>query len=116
MIGQIKGGKLRPLATWGDKRLAALPDVPTFKELGYDVEFYIWSGLFAPASTPAPVMTILRNAAKQAVEDPEFKTIMTKIETPIYYLDAPEFQKFWDRDAAMLAAAVRRVGKVEDKK
>ncbi len=116
VIGQIKGGKLRPLATWGDKRLAALPDVPTFKELGYDVEFYIWSGLFAPAGTPAPVMTVLRNAAKQAVEDPEFKTIMTKIETPIHYLDAPEFQKFWDKDAAMLAAAVKRVGKVEDKK
>jgi tripartite-type tricarboxylate transporter receptor subunit TctC len=116
VIGQIKGGKLRPLATWGDKRLAALPDVPTFKELGYDVEFYIWSGLFAPAGTPAPVMAALRNAARQAVEDPEFKAIMAKIETPIHYLDAPEFQKFWDKDAAMLAAAVRRVGKVEDKK
>jgi tripartite-type tricarboxylate transporter receptor subunit TctC len=115
VIGQIKGGKLRPLATWGDKRLAALPDVPTFKELGYDVEFYIWSGLFAPAGTPAPVIGALRNAAKQAVEDPEFKSIMAKIETPIHYLDAPEFQKFWDKDAAMLAAAVKRVGKVEDK-
>ncbi len=116
VIGQIKGGKLRPLATWGDKRLAALPDVPTFKELGYDVEFYIWSGLFAPAGTPAPVLNSLRQAAKQAVEDPEFKSMMAKIETPIYYLDAPQFQKFWDKDAAMLAAAVKRVGKVEEKK
>ena len=116
VIGQIKGGKLRALATWGSKRLAALPDVPRFKELGYDAEFYIWSGLFAPAGTPAPVIAALRKAAKQAVEDPEFKAIMTKIETPIYYLDAPEFQKFWDKDAAMLAAAVKRVGKVEDKK
>ena len=116
VIGQIKGGKLRPLATWGEKRLAALPEVPTFKELGYDVEFYIWSGLFAPAGTPAPVMAMLRSAARQGVEDAEFKAIMTKIETPIYYLDAPEFQKFWDKDAAMLAGAVRRVGKVEDKK
>jgi tripartite-type tricarboxylate transporter receptor subunit TctC len=115
VIGQIKGGKLRPLATWGDKRLAALPGVPTFKELGYDVEFYIWSGLFAPAGTPAPVMAALRNAARQAVEDAEFKSIMAKIETPIHYLDAPEFQKFWDKDAAMLAAAVKRVGKVEEK-
>ena len=53
---------------------------------------------------------------KQAVEDAEFKAIMAKIETPIHYLDAPEFQKFWDKDAAMLAAAVKRVGKVESKK
>ena len=116
VIGQIKGGKLRPLATWGEKRLAALPDVPTFKELGYDIEFYIWSGLFAPAGTPAPVLATLRSAVRQAVDDPEFKAIMAKIETPIYYLDAPEFQKFWDKDAAMLAAAVRRVGKVEEQK
>jgi len=116
VIGQIRGGKLRALATWGDKRLAALPDVPTLKELGYDAEFYIWSGLFAPAGTPAPVIATLRNAAKLAVEDPEFKSIMAKIETPIHYLDAPEFQKFWDKDAAVLAAAVKRVGKVEGKK
>jgi len=116
VIGQIKGGKLRALATWGDKRLAALPEVPTLKELGYDAEFYIWSGLFAPAGTPAPVVAALRNAARLAVEDAEFKAIMAKIETPIHYLDAPEFQKFWDKDATMLSAAVKRVGKVEDKK
>src|SRR5688572_23811244 len=55
-IGQIKGGKMRALAGWGDKRLPLFPELPTFKELGFkDVEFYIWSGVFAPAATPAPV-------------------------------------------------------------
>ena len=54
-IPHIKAGTLRVLAGWGDKRISALPDVPTFKELGYkDVEFYIWSGFFAPAATPEP--------------------------------------------------------------
>ena len=56
-IGQIKAGKMRALAVWGDKRLASMPDVPSMKELGYDATFYIWSGLFAPAATPQPVMT-----------------------------------------------------------
>jgi len=116
VIGHIKAGKLRPLASWGDKRLASLPDVPTLKELGYNAEFYIWAGLFAPAGTPAPVMQSLRNAARQAVEDPDFRNAMAKIETPVYYLDAPEFQKFWDKDAKALADAVQRVGRVEDKK
>jgi tripartite-type tricarboxylate transporter receptor subunit TctC len=116
VISQIKAGKLRPLATWGDKRLASLPDVPTFKEVGYNAEFYIWSGLFAPAATPAPVMQALRGAVRQAVNDPDFKNAMAKIETPVYYLDAPEFQKFWDHDAQVLADAVKRVGRVEDKK
>ena len=43
---------MRALAVWGDKRLASMPDVPSMKELGYNAEFYIWSGLFVPAGTP----------------------------------------------------------------
>ena len=113
VIPHIKAGKLRPLAGWGAKRVASLPEVPTFKELGYDIEFYIWAGLFAPRGTPAPVMKTLRESVKQAVATPEFKSAMEKIETPIAYLDAPEFQKFWDKDAKMLADAIKRVGKVE---
>ncbi len=91
-IGQIKAGKMRALAVWGDKRLASLPDVPSMKELGYDATFYIWSGLFAPAATPHPILTTLRDAVKRTVEDPEFKEAMAKVETPIAYLDAPRVQ------------------------
>ena len=85
------------------------------KELGYDATFYIWSGLFAPAATPAPVMTILRDAARRTVEDPEFKDAMAKVETPIAYLDAPAFRTFLETDAKRLDAAVRRIGKVTEK-
>lgn len=110
---QIKAGKLRPLASWGGKRLAALPDLPTLKELGFDVEYTIWSGLFAPAGTPEPVMTTLRDAVRAMVADEEFKTSMVKIETPINYLDAPEFKKFWEQDAKRLIDVVRKIGKIE---
>jgi tripartite-type tricarboxylate transporter receptor subunit TctC len=117
VLPQIKAGKLRVLAGWGDKRVASLPDVPTFKELGYkDVEFYIWAGVFAPAATPEPVLKTLRQAVGETVAGAEFKAIMEKIETPIQYLDAPEFRTFWDKDAKRLAAAVHRVGRVEEKK
>lgn len=116
VIPHIKAGKLRPLANWGAKRVASLPDVPTFQELGYkDVEFYIWAGVFAPAATPAPVMAALRQAVGKAVQDPDFKGAMAKMETPIAYLDAPEFRKFWDNDAKRMAEAVKRVGKVREK-
>ena len=54
--GQIKAGKLRALACFGAKRAASLPDVPTLKELGYDVEFSLWVGVFAPKDTPAPIV------------------------------------------------------------
>ena len=113
VIPHIKAGKLRPLAGWGAKRVASLPDVATFKELGYDIEFYIWAGLFAPRGTPPAVMKTIRESVKQAVSSAEFKTAMEKLETPIAYLDAPEFQKFWDKDAKMLADAIKRMGKIE---
>jgi tripartite-type tricarboxylate transporter receptor subunit TctC len=115
VLPQVKAGKLRALAGWGTTRVDVMPNVPTFKELGYDIEFYIWSGLFAPKATPAPVMTKLRESVAQVVKDPEFIATMDKLGTPISYLDAPEFQKYWDKDAAMLAAAIKRIGKVEEK-
>ena len=115
-IGQIKAGKMRALAGWGDKRLPLMPDLPTFKELGYkDVEFYIWSGVFVPAATPAAVQTKLRDAVRASVADPLFKGAMDKVGTPIYYLDAPEFRAFLANDAARLKTAVEKIGKIPEK-
>ncbi|MBI2320179.1 MAG: tripartite tricarboxylate transporter substrate binding protein [Betaproteobacteria bacterium] len=116
VLGHVKGGRMRALGSFGEKRLEALPDVPTFKEQGYDAVFYIWSGVFAPAGVPAPVMASLRAAVRTAVDDTDFRNAMAKLQTPVAYLDAPEFQKFWDRDAKILGAAVRRIGRIGDKK
>jgi tripartite-type tricarboxylate transporter receptor subunit TctC len=116
VLPHIKAGTLRALAGWGDKRIAALPDVPTFKELGYpDAEFYIWAGLFAPRGTPEPVLAKLRDTLKQVVADPEFKGAMDKLETPIVFKQGADFQKFFEADARRLAEGVRRVGRVEIK-
>jgi tripartite-type tricarboxylate transporter receptor subunit TctC len=115
-IGQIKGGKMRALASWGAKRLELLPDIPTFKELGYDAEFYIWSGVVATAATPVTILAKLREAVREAANSPEFRSAMAKVETPVAYLDAPEFQKYWDADARRLAAALEKIGKVEESK
>lgn len=114
-MAQIKAGKMRALAVWGDKRLASLPNVPSMKELGYDATFYIWSGLFAPVATPAAIQAALRDAVRRTVEDPEFKEAMAKVETPIAYLDAPQFKVFLEKDAARLKVAVERIGKVPEK-
>jgi tripartite-type tricarboxylate transporter receptor subunit TctC len=113
-IAQIKAGKMRALAGWGDKRLPIMPELPTFKELGYkDVEFYIWAGVFAPAATPAPAIAKLREAVRAAAADPQFRAAMEKVETPIQYLDAPEFRDFLAKDAARLKAAVEKIGKIK---
>jgi tripartite-type tricarboxylate transporter receptor subunit TctC len=113
-IGQIKGGKMRALASWSTERLKLLPDIPTFKELGYEAEFYIWSGVFVSAATPAAIQTRLRAAVREAATSDEFKAAMEKVSTPVSYLDAPEFKKYWDRDAARLKVAVEKIGRVEE--
>ncbi len=110
-LAQIKAGKVRPLALFGGKRSAALPDVPTMKELGYDIEYYLWVGLFAPKGTPADIVTKLREVSKKGAHTDAFKKAMTNLGQELDYLDAPEFAKFWDADAARIEAAVKSIGK-----
>ena len=110
---QLKAGKVRALASFGGKRAPALPDVPTLKELGYDIEFYLWVGLFAPKGTPEPVIATWREASKKAATSEDFKKAMNNIGQDVAYLDQPEFKAFWDADANQVEAAVRSIGKVE---
>lgn len=112
-LAQIKGGKARPLALFGAKRSNALPDVPTMKELGYNLEYYLWVGLFAPKGTPAAVVTYLRTNVGKAAHDEKFKTAMANLGQDVDYLDGPDFQKFWDADAARIEDAVREIGRVQ---
>jgi tripartite-type tricarboxylate transporter receptor subunit TctC len=111
----VKSGKFRALAVTSAARHPHYPDVPTLKELGYDVEYYLWVGLFVPKATPGAAVKALREAVKQAVDDPAFKSAMEKIQVPIAYQDADEFRAWWDADAARLVEAVARIGRVEVK-
>jgi tripartite-type tricarboxylate transporter receptor subunit TctC len=115
ITAQVKAGKLRPIASWGAKRHPNFPDVPTFKESGYDVEYYIWAGLFGPKNIPEANLKVLRDAVRKAVADPDFKGAMDKVNSPIQYMDAPEFKKYFEADAKRLAAAVKAIGKQEEK-
>jgi tripartite-type tricarboxylate transporter receptor subunit TctC len=109
----IKSGKLRALASYSGKRIASMPDVPTLKELGHNVEFYLWVGLFAPKGTPEAVVKKVREETRAAVNSEKFKTAITNIGDNVLYMDQPEFAKFWDEDAQRVEAAVKSIGKVE---
>jgi tripartite-type tricarboxylate transporter receptor subunit TctC len=112
-LGQIKAGKARPLALFGAQRSKALPDVPTMKELGYDVEYYLWVGAFAPKGTPANVISYLRETFNKAAHSDQFKSALANLGQELAYMDQPEFAKFWDADAAVIETAIRTIGKVE---
>lgn len=110
----VDSGALRVLANWGAERIPSFPDLPTFKELGYDdVEFYIWAGLFAPNGLPAAVTRKLEDAMKTTMADPAIQQIFEKAGSPPAYQDAVAFKAFVEADSARLIAATKKIGKVE---
>ena len=111
VMGQVKGGKLRLLAVSGDKRLAALPDVPTFAEAGvkgYGVVNF--TGLWAPRGTPAEVLARLQKEVAAAMATPDMKAYAEGIGAEAGYWDAPTFARqvtertaFWGKVTANTA-------------
>jgi tripartite-type tricarboxylate transporter receptor subunit TctC len=112
-IPHVKAGKVRALAVSSATRAKPLPDVPTFKELGYDLEYYFWAGLFAPKGTPDPIVTKLREAIKAAAHSSEYLATLDKLGQELAYLDQPEFAKFWAADAKKMEEAINSIGRVQ---
>jgi tripartite-type tricarboxylate transporter receptor subunit TctC len=68
----VKAGKLKALATIGPRRSPALPEAPSFSELGYDLDFRGWVGMFAPVGTPRDIVLRLNAEINRLVADPAF--------------------------------------------
>jgi tripartite-type tricarboxylate transporter receptor subunit TctC len=109
----IKGGRLRALAHWGDQPLLSLPEVPSLTSLGLPVRYAQWSGLFVQAGASDEVLQRLRAAARKVAADPQVQQTIRTAGSPVEYLDAPQFQAYWDTDAALMADVVHRIGRVE---
>jgi tripartite-type tricarboxylate transporter receptor subunit TctC len=107
----IKSGKLRALASFGATRSKLLPDVPTLKELGYNAEYYLWVGLFAPKGTPPDIVATLSAALDKAAESEQFKTVVSNLGQEYAYQNAKDFAAFWDTDAKLADEAVQLIGK-----
>ncbi len=70
-IPQVKGGKVKAIAVTGAERTPLLPDVPSMAEAGYpSVDVHLWSGVFAPAATPAPIVAKLQKVMNDAIANP----------------------------------------------
>jgi len=113
VMQHVRAGKLRVLAHWGEGRLAALPEVPSLRELGVPISYSQWSGLFVPAGTPEPVVAKLRQAARAASEDARARQALAAAGTFFQYQDAPEFERFVQADARSMVSLVQRIGRMD---
>lgn len=113
VLQHVKAGKLRVLGHWGNGKLAAMPDVPSLKEAGFDAEYAQWSGLFIPAATPEPVAQRLRAAARAAGQDAKVREIILNAGSPVQFQDSADFEKYVQADARRMVDVVKKIGKVE---
>ena len=91
----VEAGKLRLLATFGEKRSELFPDVPTVKELGYKVVHNTPMVIFGPKGMDPKVVKILQDAFHKAQSDPRFVSAMAKYGAPIMYMGSEECAKYW---------------------
>jgi tripartite-type tricarboxylate transporter receptor subunit TctC len=108
----VKSEKLRALASYGVKPHPALPDLPLMKNSGFDIESYLWVGLFTRTGVPAPVLTRLRQLIAQVAADPQFKQALENVQVVPDYRDSAEFRKFFDADHKRMAVAIKSIGKL----
>lgn len=114
-LAQVQAGRLRPLAVTGSTRRANLPSVPTFAEAGFaQMDAKSWFGLFAPAATPAPVVTKLSAAIAKAVADPAVQARLNELGADPVGNQSEAFQKFVVQEVERWGVLVRRSGATLD--
>ena len=93
VAAQVEAGQLRMLAISGDTRHPNYPDVPTMRELGYDVGTTVWRGIQVPKDTPDAIVQKLHDAFKKAYETESFKKTMNNLGLGMVYRGPEEYKK-----------------------
>ena len=113
VLQNIKAGKLRALAQWGNARLESLPEVHTLIEDGINAQYAQWSGLFVPSGVPDPIVQKIKAAAKVVASDARVRENINSAGSPLQYLDTADFERYVQVDAKKMAELVKRMGKLD---
>ncbi|MBO0663130.1 tripartite tricarboxylate transporter substrate binding protein [Jiella sp. MQZ9-1] len=90
----LEGNDVTALAVFAPERLKTYPDIPTMKELGYDLDFSVWQGLVAPKGLPKDLQQKYAEACQKAIATDRFKSLAEKTNTGIKYRGPDAFEAF----------------------
>lgn len=107
---QVNAGQLRMLAVMSDNRNPHFPEVPTFKEAGYDIIFGTWRGLAVPKDTPENVKNVLKESFKKGFDSPEFQDFAKNAGLGLAYAPAEQFKTFLETASTDVEAVMMRLG------
>jgi tripartite-type tricarboxylate transporter receptor subunit TctC len=107
---QARAGKARVLAVPSEKRDPLFPDVPTFKELGYDIVIELFRGLAVPLGTPADIVKKLEDAFEKGSKDPAFKALCEKNSFNLQFMGKAEFDKYLKEQNTCIAEIMDGAG------
>jgi len=109
-LPHVKEGSLRLLATHGEKRMKNFPNVPTFRDLGYDFINETVFMIAAPKGTPGPVINKLDDSFHKAMDDPKFIETIANIEFAVSYRNSADTKKYLDDASARFAEMIKKMG------
>jgi tripartite-type tricarboxylate transporter receptor subunit TctC len=112
LLPHYRAGKVRLLGISADQRIAELPEVPTYAELGFPQSSYVsWIGTFVHKATPADVLADVHRLVAAALHTPAFKAQMGP-DMSLYALQPQEFRRLIERDVEKWGALIRRLNLV----
>jgi tripartite-type tricarboxylate transporter receptor subunit TctC len=106
----VDAGKFRLLATYTEHRSERYPQVPTLKELGYNVVSYSPLGIIGPKGISKEITAKLHDVFKKAMEDTEFQAIMKKFDMSLLYLNPEDYENFFRKDSEQIGKLVQKLG------
>jgi tripartite-type tricarboxylate transporter receptor subunit TctC len=109
-LPHVQRGDLRVLLTCADVRSKQLPDVPTGKEKGFDVNFPVWHTIFAPQGTPPAILGKVETMLKKVAEDKEFVSAMIKLDSEPGFIPAKDFAQYWANERKWIGEVVKKIG------
>jgi len=110
IMGQVEAGKINIIASMSEKRLSILPDTPTLKELGYDIQFGTWRGVAVKAGTDPEVVNKIESMLAEAADSEIYREFLKDNGMDYNVKNAEEFDKFIQKQWSVFSEGLKKVG------